>query len=100
MRRDEGGDDQTNVGGDEGGNESGKGNEGDDSEVNIEWFESDEDESFSEADLEDTPLELEKYGSDEKITCETMDGQMVETDFFLDRSSWFKPLPPISDPLL
>ncbi|KAI3825304.1 hypothetical protein L1987_06785 [Smallanthus sonchifolius] len=96
-RENEGGDDQYDGGGDKGG---GKGNGEDDYEVNIEWSESDEDESLSEVDLEDTPPEFEKDGPDEKIIYETADGQTVETDFSQDRSKWFKPLPPIPDPLV
>ncbi|KAI3814379.1 hypothetical protein L1987_19132 [Smallanthus sonchifolius] len=70
------------------------GNGGDDSKVNIEWSNSDKDESMSEADLDESPLEFEKDGMDEKIVYEMEAGQMVETDFSFDRSQWFKILPP------
>ncbi|KAI3797879.1 hypothetical protein L1987_33143 [Smallanthus sonchifolius] len=96
----EGGDDKTDGGADEGNDESENGNGGDDFEVNIEWSESDEDKSLSEANLEDTPHEFEKDGTDVKIIYETIDGQTVETDISQDRNKWLKPLPPIPDPLV
>ncbi|KAI3776897.1 hypothetical protein L1987_46687 [Smallanthus sonchifolius] len=77
-----------------GGNESGRDNS------DVEWTESDDDESLSEADLGESLPEFEKDRTDEKIEYETVDGQKVETDFSLDRSKWFKPHHPIHDPLI
>ncbi|KAI3797829.1 hypothetical protein L1987_33093 [Smallanthus sonchifolius] len=41
----------------------------------VEWTELDEDESVSKADLEERPLEFEKYETDEKIKYEIVDRQ-------------------------
>ncbi|KAI3813873.1 hypothetical protein L1987_18608 [Smallanthus sonchifolius] len=80
--------------------EGGKGNGGHYFEFNIEWSESNKDESVSEADLENLPPNLEKDGLDDKIIYETVDGQMIETNLSLDRSKWFKPLLSTLEPLV